>query len=159
MTLYELNVSGPEMLVQPLGRCCGSGAWLERIVGRRPFENLESLIAASDEIWWSLNESDWLEAFATHPKIGEKRADQWSSQEQSGMAQASADAATRMEKLNRQYQERFGWIFIICATGKSAGEMLAILEKRLGNDASDEIRISASEHAKITKLRLKKLLA
>lgn len=159
MTLQDLNSANADKLREPLGGCCGSEAWVARMIEWRPFDNFEALIAASDEIWWSLAESDWLQAFSKHPKIGEKRADPWSSDEQRGMDQASFDIAAAMEKLNRQYDDKFGWIFIVCATGKRAGEMLTTLENRLANEAADEIRIAASEQAKITKLRLGKLLA
>lgn len=142
-----------------LAQCCGSPAWVERITARRPFQNADGLFAESDRVWWSLDQSDWFEAFAKHPKIGEKRADPWSSEEQRGMQRADQDTAASMEELNRRYQERFGWIFIVCATGKSAGEMLSTLQARLGNEPDHEIQIAASEQAKITKLRLEKLLA
>ncbi len=159
MTLQDLNSAQAETVREPLGRCCGSEAWLARMIECRPFENVQALTAASDEIWWSLAENDWLQAFAKHPRIGEKRSDHWSSEEQRGMDQASSNTAAVMEKLNRRYEDKFGWIFIVCATGKHAGEMLTILQTRLANEAGDEIRIAASEQAKITKLRLEKLLA
>ncbi len=114
---------------------------------------------AAEEAWWSLVESDWLEAFSKHPKIGDRKPiGKWSAEEQRGMDQATSETAGSMENLNRAYEAKFGWIFIICATGRSAEEMLSQLEQRLANDPAAEIRIAAGEQAKITRLRLQKLI-
>jgi len=150
------------MTISGLAACCGSTRWLELLEQREPFRDIETLQAAAADVWWSLDEKDWLEAFASHPKIGENRnLSQWSSEEQSGMASASAsaDAAVRMRELNLAYEKKFGWIFIVCATGKTAGEMQSELETRLQNQPEAEIRIAAGEQAKIMKLRIEKLLA
>ena len=132
----------------------------------RPFTSLDTLLASADDIWWSLDRNDWLEAFRSHPKIGEKKAadpvstqaHQWSGQEQSGVATASQETVDSLATLNRAYEEKFGFIFIICATGKTSGEMLTALRERIEHDAADELPIAAAEQSKITALRLKKLL-
>ncbi len=119
-----------------------------------------------DRVWWSLTPDDWLEAFRSHPKIGEKKASdkvsaqsqQWSGQEQAGVSRASQDTADSLAALNRAYEQKFGFIFIICATGKTSEEMLAALQTRLNHDSDTELRLAAAEQAKITELRLKKLL-
>ena len=136
------------------------------MVNARPFQTLETLLATSNEIWSSLDRSDWLEAFRSHPKIGEKKAadkvsaqsQQWSGQEQSGVATASDDTVSSLAALNHDYEQKFGYIFIICATGKSSSEMLTALRERLQHDAEAELPIAAAEQSKITELRLKKLL-
>ncbi len=147
-------------------KCCGSKRWAHDLAAHRPFDSLEALYANADEIWWSLSEADWLEAFRAHPKIGEQKAaatqtpqaQSWSAQEQSGVAQAAAQTKHELARLNREYEDRFGFIFIVCASGKSPEEMLAILRSRLGADRESEIRVAAEEQRKITRLRLEKLL-
>jgi allantoicase len=137
----------------------------------RPFENLADLIKQANEIWWSLDRDDWLEAFRSHPRIGEKKfgekksaetvsaqAREWSSNEQAGVNTASTETTDALATLNRTYEQRFGYIFIICATGKSSGEMLAALRERLQHDEAEELPVAAAEQSKITELRLKKLL-
>ena len=147
-------------------KCCGSKRWAQRLIAERPFENLDDLIAKSDRIWWSLEPRDWLEAFRSHPKIGEKKAaaatsvqsKRWSEAEQSGVSSAAAQTIQALADLNKEYETKFGYIFIVCASGKSSEEMLAILRDRLANDADEELRIAAAEQAKITRLRLQRLL-
>lgn len=132
----------------------------------RPFENLEHMVATADRIWWALEPSDWLEAFQSHPKIGEKKpaadtpreALKWSESEQSGTRDSARQTMDELAELNRQYEEKFGFIYIVCATGKGTEEMLSILRERLGNNADEELRNAAAEQAKITALRLNKLL-
>lgn len=160
MTLSELNTLSAETVREALLSCCGSETWATEMSARRPFRDDASLHAQADEVWWQLRERDWLEAFSKHPKIGEQRGSaKWSATEQAGMARASADDVKSIYRRNLEYQEKFGWIFIVCATGKSAAAMLALIEQRLGNNPADEIRIAAGEQAKITHLRLTKLLA
>lgn len=166
MRLQELNTLPPEQAQTELSKCCGSSRWAQMMAAARPFADAQEVFTKADEIWWSLNEEDWLEAFRAHPKIGEKKAStgqseqaqKWSAQEQS---RAQSAAATVMDSLthgNRAYQTRFGFIFIICATGKTADEMLAILNQRLSNPREVELRNAAEEQRKITQLRLAKLL-
>lgn len=160
MKLSDLNSLSMEVMRDTLLTCCGSEAWAAEMIARRPFLDSETMHAQADEEWWRLEERDWLEAFSKHPKIGERRdSAKWSAGEQAGMAAASKDAAASMYQRNLEYQDKFGWIFIVCATGKSATEMLSIIEQRLSNKPADEIRIAAAEQAKITHLRLTKLLA
>jgi len=152
--------------------CCGASRWVRGLVARRPFGSVAELFGAADEIWGSLGSQDWLEAFSRHPQIGEKAAEKqikseagqqissrWSAEEQSGAQRNSADVVARLAEGNRVYRLRFGYIFIVCATGKTAEEMVAILEQRLQNDASAELTIAAEEQRRITWLRLEKLLA
>ena len=132
----------------------------------RPFADVDELLTKADSIWRSLSSEDWLEAFRAHPKIGEKKAaaaqseeaQNWSAQEQSGVKNAKADTVTALAAANRDYEQRFGFIFIVCATGKGSEEMLAILRGRLQNNPATEIGIAAKEQRKITRLRLGKLL-
>jgi OHCU decarboxylase len=153
MTLAELDQ-------QSLTACCGSAKWVQQMLAAGPFQNPAQLETTASEVWWRLQPADWLEAFSKHPRIGEKgKVSQWSAQEQSGMHSAAAQTAARLADLNRVYLQKFGWIFIVCATGKSAQEMLTLLEERLRNNPADELRIAAAEQDKITILRLHKLLS
>jgi OHCU decarboxylase len=132
----------------------------------RPFESLDDLIGKADLVWWAHEPGDWLEAFLSHPKIGEKKAavatsdqsKQWSAAEQAGIGDAANSTLATLAELNQKYEDKFGYIFIVCASGKSSDEMLAILRSRLENDPDEELRIAAAEQTKITELRLKKLL-
>ena len=136
------------------------------MVVERPFKNLEELTERADGVWWELKSHDWLEAFHSHPKIGETRAaaetsvksQQWSADEQSGLRDSARETRDQLATLNRLYEEKFGHIFIICASGKTSEEMLEALRERLENTPEEELRIAASEQAKITELRLKKLV-
>jgi len=147
--------------------CCGSRTWAARLSGMRPFADEPSLFAAAELCWQSLSEADWLEAFRSHPRIGEQHAQNkttaasaaWSRSEQSQMKEADAAILQRMQQGHREYEERFGRIFIICATGKQPAEMLAILERRLGNDSAQELLESAEQQQQITQIRLRKWLA
>jgi OHCU decarboxylase len=133
----------------------------------RPFASEAELFTQADQVSAGLQTEDWLEAFLAHPKIGEQKAtksqtqqeQRWSAQEQSAMQAASADSTAQLASRNREYEARFGFIFIVCATGKSSGEMLAILNQRLHNDRQTELGIAADEQRKITRLRLEKLLS
>lgn len=144
--------------------CCGSRSWARQMTEGRPYADAEALLEAADRIWWSLAPEDWREAFAAHPKIGEKKAAgdaqfrHWSEQEQAGVASAEEVLLAELAEGNRAYAERFGCIFIVCASGKSAEEMLGLLRSRLGNDPETELRVAAEEQRKITRLRLGKLL-
>src|SRR5689334_6745695 len=158
--LAWLNALPADEAKDELLKCCGSKKWAREMVHGRPYESLDALIANANETWWSLQPSDWLEAFRSHPKIGEKKAaSEWSRQEQSGVGNASREAIDELSALNRAYEQKFGFIFIICASGKSSEEMLSTLRERLGHDAELELRIAATEQSKITELRLKKLLS
>jgi 2-oxo-4-hydroxy-4-carboxy-5-ureidoimidazoline decarboxylase len=146
--------------------CCGSQRWAHALVRMRPFRDAAALLAQSDEIWRQLDPADWDEAFSSHPRIGEKKAPvsataksaAWSSQEQSGVAQSAEDVQQRLKEANKEYEQRFGRIYIVCATGKPAEEMLAILFRRLQNDEATELREAAEQQRQITQLRLRKWL-
>lgn len=147
---------------QALHRCCASSAWVEEMLRRRPFGDDETLFEAADEAWWALDPDDWLEAFAGHPRIGEREAAAfktagWSREEQSGVEAAAAGTRRELGEGNRAYEEKFGHVFLICATGKSAAEMLAALRRRMENDPQTELRVAAEEQRNITRLRLEKL--
>jgi len=150
-----------------LSSCCGSRAWAAAMAARRPFRSLDELLGAADEVWAKLAPSDWMEAFRAHPRIGEKKAEAaqdarargWSEKEQGGVAAAPAETLAALAEGNRAYDAKFGHIFIVCATGKGAGEVLEILRARLGNAPADELRVAAEEQRKITRIRLEKLFA
>lgn len=166
MSLESLNAMPAGEASQEFLKCCGSVRWANGMTEQRPYESLEELTRAANDIWWSLNHDDWLEAFRSHPRIGEQKAaeqvlaqsQKWSGQEQSGVRDANQDTIDWLAQLNREYEDKFGFIFIVCATGKSAAEMLAILRERLPNEIDAELPIAAAEQAKITELRLKKLV-
>lgn len=147
-------------------KCCGSARWARRVAAERPFAGAREMFDAAERIWWELDEPDWLEAFRSHPQIGEKKAEvdqqplarRWSEQEQSGTSSASRETMNALATGNRIYQEKFGYIYIVCATGKTSDEMLAILNERLHHDADAELRVAAEEQRRITALRLQKLL-
>ena len=146
--------------------CCGSVEWSRQMAESRPFAMLENLFRRADEVWHSLSTSDQLEAFAAHPKIGstksaptqQHRAASWSANEQSGMEAADADVRRRLAEANSLYEAKFGFIFIVCASGRSAEEMLSKCQSRLGNSLETELKTAAEEQRKITEIRLGKLL-
>lgn len=146
--------------------CCGALAWARELAARRPLPDENSLLTASDEIWNSLGEQDWVEAFSKHPRIGERNAPavasaqsaSWSEQEQQNVALAKEAVQQALADANREYEQRFGRVFIVCATGKGASEILDILRRRMQNDDASELREAAEEQRKITNLRLKKWL-
>ncbi|HKV13139.1 MAG TPA: 2-oxo-4-hydroxy-4-carboxy-5-ureidoimidazoline decarboxylase, partial [Thermoanaerobaculia bacterium] len=156
--LDRLNGLPSADAVAELLRCCGSRVWARRMAESRPFRDLSGMKEAGDRIWRSLGREDWLEAFAAHPRIGEKGS-RWSEAEQAGARGADAETLAALVAANRVYESRFDHIFIVCATGKSAAEMLELLRGRLDNDPETELRIAAEEQRKITNLRLEKLLA
>jgi 2-oxo-4-hydroxy-4-carboxy-5-ureidoimidazoline decarboxylase len=130
------------------------------MMASRPFAGWNELLEKADAIWWSLDKADWQEAFAAHPRIGERKPDtRWANDEQSAAAGASSAVANALAEANRAYEKRFGHIYIVCATGRSGEEMLAVAEERLSNAPEDELRIAAEEQRKITHLRLLKLVS
>ena len=166
MTLDELNRRPSAHAEAEFLKCCGSRHFASAMTAVRPFADVDELLTKADSTWRSLSPKDWLEAFRTHPKIGEKKAAavqseearKWSAQEQSGIRNAATDTLAELAAGNQAYEQRFGFIFIVCATGKSSEEMLAIVQERLQNDADTEIVVAAEEQRKITRLRLEKLL-
>jgi len=167
LELASLNSLSSSQAEAEFRKCCGSKNWAQQLTAARPFATFDELTTKADRIWWSLDPQDWLEAFHSHPKIGEKKAaaptaveaQRWSEDEQAGTGDAAQQTLDALAKLNQTYEEKFGYIFIVCASGKSFEEMLAILRARLENSADAELRVAAAEQAKITQLRLGKLLA
>jgi 2-oxo-4-hydroxy-4-carboxy-5-ureidoimidazoline decarboxylase len=165
MTLAELNVLPGYRAEDELLKCCSSRAWAQWMARRRPFASFDGLLQAAGEIWSRLDPADWTEAFRAHPQIGQRQSTHrfaqtqaWSAQEQAGMSQAGVGVTMNLEEANREYLAKFGYIFIVCASGKSADEMLAILRSRLPNSPEQEIHLAAEEQNKITRLRLERLL-
>jgi 2-oxo-4-hydroxy-4-carboxy-5-ureidoimidazoline decarboxylase len=177
VTLAELNALDGDAAASALRRCCGSTRWARQMAAVRPFASRDAMTAQADGIWSALGPADWLEAFAAHPKIGESGtagraggADRaggaggaggegrWSDEEQQGVARAAEPILTRLAQANHEYEARFGYIFIVCATGKGAAEILGLIAQRLTNDPAAELAAAAEEQRKITRLRLARLL-
>ena len=158
----RLDEATPEEARALLTTCCGAGRWVDRMLSRRPFGGLDALLMAARREWLDLPADDWREAFTHHPKIGDREAlrrrfcatRDLSSREQAGVDSASDEVLAALAEGNRAYEDRFGYIFIVCATGRSASEMLNLLRQRLANSPDQEIAIAAAEQAKITELRL-----
>ena len=159
MTLNELNALPGTRAEEELLKCCGSQRWARAVAARRPFKTKEDLHRTAEIEWLKLKYPDWLEAFSHHPRIGERaKAQGFAKQEQSGTAGAADGTLLSLESLNRLYEEKFGFVFLIFATGKSADEMLGALQRRLQNGRDVELKNAVGEQAKITRLRLEKLL-
>jgi len=165
--LDALDVLGQEAAVARLLDACGSRRWAEAMAAARPFGSHEALHAAAGRAFDALAEADWLEAFAAHPRIGAGAAsghqsaagERWSTGEQAEMAAAAEDERRALATGNAAYFDRFGFTFIVCANGRSAAEMRALLEARLSHERAREIAIAAGEQRRITLLRLDKMLA
>ena len=165
--LTRWNSLPPEQAALEILPCCGSNSWARQMAALRPIEDEDSLLAASDKIWRSLTESDWMEAFAHHPRIGHSvapstapaRSAQWSSEEQQKVSARRDDVLAALAEGNRAYEQRFNRIFIVCAAGKSAQTILDILQRRLWNDEQTELQESAEQQRQITSLRLKKWIS
>lgn len=166
MTLGEFNALPAGRAREELLRCCGCARWAGAVLASRPFKDKRALLDASDAAWAETGEADRLEAFSHHPRIGGKDAlrarfsstQDWARSEQSGAAAASEAVLDALAAGNAAYEKKFGRIFIVCATGKTAAEMLDLLQSRLPNDAATELRLAAAEQNKITKIRLEKLI-
>lgn len=164
--LARLNALDAATAESELLKCCGSAAWARAVAAQRPFTDVAELLLAADEVWWNLGTADWQEAFSRHPQIGERQAARaqdataqgWSAEEQAGTRDAAQATLDELAAANRAYAAKFGHIFIVCATGKTAAQMLALLRARLPNDPGIELRNAADEQRKITRLRLEKLL-
>jgi allantoicase len=166
--IAHLDASTEGDAIAELLACCGSRAWARGVARRAPFGSLASLKSASDDVWRALGPDDYREAFLSHPRIGERKAQvehahgarssQWAEHEQAKVADAEHATLDAIGKANAEYEAKFGHIFLICATGKSGGEILASLRARITNDADAELRIAAEEQRKITHLRLEKLV-
>ena len=167
MTLDQLNRLSEADAAAAFTQCCACARWVERMEIGRPYEGLSEMLEISDRIWEECDVDDYLEAFQGHPRIGDVESlakkyantKTWAGSEQKGMDSADPVVIQRLADGNKSYEEKFGHIFIVCATGKSAAEMLALLEARMPNDPKTEVMVAAEEQNKITRLRLKKLLA
>ncbi len=164
--LARWNRLPPDEAMRVILPCCGAKAWAQGMVSRRPLANEAGLLAASDEAWRDLKQSDWMEAFQSHPRIGElqpshaasTRSVEWSAQEQRNVEDAEASVKIALADANREYERRFNRTFIVCATGKSAPEILEILQRRLKNDAETELDEAAEQQRQITHIRLRNWL-
>lgn len=165
MTSDFLNVLDSEQAFIELKKCCGSTAWVEKLIDRRPFQNDDDVNNAARGSWNELDQTQRLAAFAAHPRIGEitslqeqfSNTQHWAGSEQAGIANASKAEIDELARLNEAYFRKFGFIFIVCASGLTATEMLKMLNDRLPNDADLEFEIASNEQLKITLLRLGKL--
>ena len=165
--LMRWNRISVQEAIQEILACCGSEAWARELAAQRPILDWATLVAASDEIWGRLSTEDWLQAFSKHPRIGERQAPAaastrsaaWSAQEQRSVSAADELVQAALALANQEYEQRFGRVFIVCATGKSAPEILDILNRRLLHDAGAELREASEEQRKITNIRLKKWLS
>jgi OHCU decarboxylase len=164
--LERWNHLAPDQAANDILPCCGSTAWAHGMASRRPVPEETALLNASDEIWRNLAESDWTEAFRSHPRIGESKAElpvtglaaNWSAAEQRHVSEADDAVKMALTKANREYEQRFGQIFIVCATRKSPAEILQILRRRMQNDRSTEFHEAAEQQRQITHIRLQKWL-
>lgn len=167
MTLKEFSQYGKNRQKEELLKCCGSQKWTEKMVAGFPYDSLDSMKAFSDQVWFSLNENDWRESFTHHPKIGDMdglkkkfaSTASWAGHEQAGVSSATENILHDLKSGNDQYEKKFGYIFIVCATGKTAAEMLSMLQARLNNTPEQEIMVAMKEQNKITHLRLDKLFS
>src|SRR6185436_18645630 len=160
MTLSDFNKLQKDIAATELFTCCGSQQWVSALMKKYPFASEELLIKEATRIWYDeCDKEDWLESFTHHPKIGDKKSlkEKFAGKEQSGVAAATEEVIEALAKANSEYENKFGFIFIVCATGKPANEMLRLLNDRLKNTADDELRIAMGEQHKITLIRFKKL--
>jgi allantoicase len=162
--LRRLNSLSPESAEAELQEVCGAPGWAEAVAAGRPFRNEDAFAAAAEAAWDHLPRAAWVEGFAAHPRIGEGRrraggeASAWSREEQAGMAAAAENARAALVAAQQEYERRFGWPYIVCATGRSTTEMLADCRARLANDPDGEFLVAAREERRIGRLRLEKLL-
>jgi 5-hydroxyisourate hydrolase / 2-oxo-4-hydroxy-4-carboxy-5-ureidoimidazoline decarboxylase len=162
MTLHEFNTLEKEIAATHLFECCGSQKWTDLMLKSFPFSSEKQLVDLSTSIWYDeCSESDWRESFTHHPKIGDVKSltEKFAGKEQAGVAAATTETIEALAKANDDYETKFGFIFIVCATGKSATEMLALLQDRLQNSMDEELNIAMGEQQKISIIRFKKLLS
>ena len=166
LTLARLNALPVAEAEEQLRACCGSSRWVEAMLARRPFGSADQLLAAADEAWRATGPQDWDEAFAHHPRIGERQAaapvsvtaGAWSAREQATAADAGAAVRAALAEANAAYERRFGRIYLVCASGRSAEELLADVAARMRNDPEREREVAVEEQRKITRLRLNTLI-
>lgn len=166
MTINDLNNLPSAELHTALLKCCGAARWVDRIMAIFPVNNKQALMDGAIRCWNECTEKDWLEAFTHHPQIGDVKTlrqkftatANWAEDEQAGVSHASEETIRELADKNKMYKEKFGYIFIVCATGKTASEMLRLLNERMHHTPQEEIHIAMKEQQKITLLRLEKLL-
>jgi OHCU decarboxylase len=158
--LHEFNEMPAQQAVELMLRVCHSRQWAERVVGGRPYPTVEALQQSADEIWIGLSPEDWLEALLAHPRIGETggRSADWSIAEQSAAARSEPQVKQAIDEGNREYEKRFGHVFLIAAQGRTGEEILAQLRQRMNNDSQTELRVAAEEHRRITRMRIDRLM-
>lgn len=163
--LAAWNAAEEAAALEAMLACCGARRWASAMVESRPITSVAELSAAADREWSSMGEGDWRQAFACHPRIGERKASHasaqsaaWSIQEQSAATSAAQRVLAELTEGNAQYERRYGFTYIVCATGKSAEEMLAILKRRLSSDVETELREAAEQQRQILQIRLGKWL-
>ena len=167
MTIAEFDNFEIEKKKNLLKQCCGSSVWVSKMLTVFPVEDLVDLMEDAEEKWYECTEEDWKEAFSHHPEIGDidslkkkfSSTDQWAEGEQSGVNNATEKILQGLADGNKMYRRKFGYIFIISATDKSAEEILSLLQARLLNSPAEEIKIAMEEQNLITKIRLEKLIA
>ena len=166
MSVADFNDLPPAAARDALALCCVSERWIDRMLARRPFSSREAMLDCANSVWETLGEDDYLEAFEGHPRIGDvaslkaryAHSEELARGEQSGVSGADDATIARLAGGNRRYEERFGFMFIVCATGKSAAQMCELLEARLNNSREQELKIAAEEQRRILQLRLEKLV-
>jgi len=173
-TLATWNAAAESAAVEAMLACCGSRRWAQAMVAQRPIASVWALSQAADRVWSTMQELDWLEAFACHPRIGDRepspvtahpshdpveKSAEWSRKEQLSVRAANELVLTELAEDNQRYEQRFGFTYIVCATGKSAAEMLTILKRRLANDREAELSEAAEQQRQIMQIRLGKWLA
>jgi 2-oxo-4-hydroxy-4-carboxy-5-ureidoimidazoline decarboxylase len=166
MTLDQLNTLELDEAKAAFSKCCGSSKWVDQMVSARPFSNRTKLLESAEQIWNSLAPPDWLEAFSHHPQIGKVEdreakfvaTQAWAAEEQKGVQSATQNMIQNLARENLKYEKVFGHVFLVCATGKTADEMLSLLRIRMRNTPEVELKTAAQEQIKITHIRLEKLL-
>ena len=166
MNIAEFNCLDASSAADLISQCCAAQNWVSGVVAARPYDSLQQLLDSADRVWATVDETNLLQAFSAHPQIGnvetlrEKYANTKAvaAGEQSGVNEASENTLQELARLNQLYLDRFGFIFIVCATGKSAEQMLALLQARVDNSRDQELVNAAEEQRKITALRLQKLM-
>ncbi len=166
MNIHELNALPLDEASEALLGCCGTPWWAQQMAHARPFASAAELHDTADAVFEVMDDGHWLQAFAAHPRLGDLESlrmkfvgnDRWSAREQAGITDADEDLLRNLAEANVRYEQRFGHIFILCATGVTAGDMLAALTRRMRNDPQREAQVAGAEQRKITHLRLDKLL-
>lgn len=166
MTIKEFNLLAQEEAIEALTKCCGSSNWVKNVIDQRPFKSKEAMLEVGQNVWDQATQEDALEAFNHHPKIGDLKSltkkfattKDWAGNEQAGVKAADQEVLQELAKGNMAYEMKYGYIFIVCATGKSAKEMLDLLMERLDNGTEEELKIAMAEQHKITIIRINKLI-